>query len=110
MDPYWTIISGVLSHGRGRSKLTIDRRTTGDHWIALALGIYQNGSVLIKSRRFRVGPYVINCSRNNKLTIKRPARTVFEKVGKVGEIEWHLIAKDTKKTARTPKIPTTSDP
>jgi hypothetical protein len=22
VDPYWTIISGVLSHGRGRSKLT----------------------------------------------------------------------------------------
>ncbi len=26
VDPYWTIISGVLSHGRGRSKLTLDRR------------------------------------------------------------------------------------
>lgn len=25
VDPYWTIISGVLSHGRGRSKLTLDR-------------------------------------------------------------------------------------
>ncbi len=24
VDPYWTIISGVLSHGRGRSKLTLD--------------------------------------------------------------------------------------
>src|ERR1700680_2217872 len=23
VDPYWTIISGVLSHGRGRSKLTL---------------------------------------------------------------------------------------
>jgi hypothetical protein len=26
VDPYWTIISGVLSHGRGRSDLTLDRR------------------------------------------------------------------------------------
>jgi hypothetical protein len=26
VDPYWTIISGVLSHGRGRAKLTLDRR------------------------------------------------------------------------------------
>jgi hypothetical protein len=24
VDPYWTIISGVLSHGRGRSKLTFE--------------------------------------------------------------------------------------
>jgi hypothetical protein len=26
VDPYWTIISSVLSHGRGRSKLALDRR------------------------------------------------------------------------------------
>jgi len=25
VDPYWTIISGVLSHGRGRSEMTLDR-------------------------------------------------------------------------------------
>jgi len=26
VDPYWTIISGVLSRGSGRSDLTLDRR------------------------------------------------------------------------------------
>jgi len=25
VDPYWTIISGVLSRGRGRPKMTLDR-------------------------------------------------------------------------------------
>jgi hypothetical protein len=34
------------------------------------------------------------------VTIKRPAWTVFKSVGKVGEIERHLIAKDTKRTKR----------
>jgi len=37
VDPYWTMISGVLSHGRGRSKFTLDRRSYIylDGWVAL---------------------------------------------------------------------------
>ena len=29
VDPYWTIISGVLSHGRGRSKNGLRSRVEG---------------------------------------------------------------------------------
>ena len=39
-----------------------------------------------------------NCGHHNNLTIKRPAWTVSESVGKVGGIEPHLTAKDTKRT------------
>jgi hypothetical protein len=55
---------------------------------------------LIKSYVSRCGCSIDNCSRHNNLTIKRPAWTVFKSVGKVGEIERHLIAKDTKRTQR----------
>jgi hypothetical protein len=55
-------------------------------------------NLLIKSYVARCGYGVDNCSRHNNLTIKRPAWTVFKSVGKVGEIERHLIAKDTKRT------------
>ena len=57
-------------------------------------------NLLIKSHGFRFGCSVINCSRHSNLTIKRPAWTASENVGEVGEIEWHLIAKDTKRTQR----------
>ena len=32
VDPYWTIISGVLSHGRGRPKLTLDQTRKALEW------------------------------------------------------------------------------
>jgi hypothetical protein len=38
-----------------------------------------------------------NCSHHNNLTIKRAAWTVSESVGKVGGIEPHLTAKDTRR-------------
>jgi hypothetical protein len=79
-------------------KLTLDRRKSGDHGIALALGIYQNGSLLIKSYVSRCGCTIDNCSHHNNLAIKRPAWTVSESVGKVGGIEPHLTAKDKKDT------------
>lgn len=53
-------------------KLTIDRRKSGDHGIALALGVCLNGSLLIKSHGSQFGCSVVNCSRHNNLTIKRP--------------------------------------
>jgi len=58
-------------------------------------------NLLIKSHASRFGCSVTNCSRHNNLTIKRPAWTASENVGKVGEIERHLIVKDTKRTQRT---------
>jgi Putative addiction module component len=52
------------------------------------------------------GCSIDNCSHHNNLTIKRPAWTVFKSVGKVGEIERHLIAKDTNKdTAGSGRLP-----
>ena len=54
-------------------------------------------NLLIKSYASHCGCEIDNCSRHNNLTTKRPAWTVFEIVGKVGEIEWHLIPKDTKR-------------
>jgi len=32
VDPYWTIISGVLSHGRGRPKNDVDRTQMRRLW------------------------------------------------------------------------------
>jgi hypothetical protein len=55
-------------------------------------------NLLIKSYSSRFGCSVINCGRHNHLTIKRPAWTAFKNVEKVGEIERHLIGKDTKRT------------
>ena len=57
-------------------------------------------NLLIKSYGTRFGCSVTNCSRHNHLTNKRPAWTASENVEKVGEIERHLITKDTKKTQR----------
>ena len=54
-------------------------------------------NLLIKSYASQCGCEIDNCSRHSDLTTKRPAWTVFEIVGKVGEIEWHLIPKDTKR-------------
>jgi len=34
VDPYWTIISGVLSRGRGRSKLRLIGREMRQIWSA----------------------------------------------------------------------------
>jgi hypothetical protein len=61
-------------------------------------GRNQTFSLLIKSYGSRFGCGIINCSRHNNLTIKRPAWTASENVGKVGEIETRLTIKDTKKT------------
>jgi hypothetical protein len=55
-------------------------------------------NLLIKSHGSRCDCGAVNCSHPNNLTIKRPAWTVSESVGKVGGIEPHLTAKDTKKT------------
>jgi hypothetical protein len=55
-------------------------------------------NLLIKGHGARFGSSVVNCSRHNNLTIKRPAWTVSESVEEVGEIERYLIAKDTKRT------------
>ena len=57
-------------------------------------------NLLIKSYVSRCGCTIDNCSRDNNLTIKRPAWTASKSVGKVGEIEPHLTAKDTKRTQR----------
>jgi hypothetical protein len=57
-------------------------------------------NLLIKSYVSRCGCSIDNWSHHNNLTIKRPAWTVFKSVGKVGEIERHLVAKDTKRTQR----------
>jgi hypothetical protein len=35
VDPYWTIISGVLSHGRGRPKLTLESGANASNGRAL---------------------------------------------------------------------------
>ena len=43
VDCKWTIISGLLSHGRGRSKLTLDRRG-GWRYFTDASGILQESS------------------------------------------------------------------
>jgi hypothetical protein len=58
-------------------------------------------NLLIKSYGSRFGCSVVNCSHHNNLTIKRPAWTASENVEKVGKIEQHLAAKDTKRTQRT---------
>jgi hypothetical protein len=55
---------------------------------------------LIKSYGSRFGCSVINCSRHNNVTIKRPAWTASKNVEKVGDIERYLIVKDTKRTQR----------
>src|SRR5208282_6662434 len=57
-------------------------------------------NLLIKSYVSSRGCTMDNCSRDNNLTIKRPAWTASKSVGKVGEIEPHLTAKDTKRTQR----------
>ena len=58
-------------------------------------------NLLIKSYGSQFGCSVVNCSRHNNLTIKRPAWTASENVDKVGEIERYLVAKDTKRTQGT---------
>jgi hypothetical protein len=58
-------------------------------------------NLLIKSYGSRFSCWVINCSHYNNLTNTRPAWTASENVDKVGEIERHLIRKDTKKTQGT---------
>jgi hypothetical protein len=61
-------------------------------------------NLLIKSYVSQCGYRIDNSSRHHNLTITRPAWTVFESVGKVGEIERHLIEKDTKRSQRTKPI------
>ena len=55
---------------------------------------------LIKSYVSRCGCTIDNCSHHNNLTIKDPHGRLSKSVGKVGEIERYLTAKDTKRTQR----------